>query len=128
MIKFFINTIEKIRKNEYDETNLDNLKEDLKIWLGHYVKLVTRESKEITPYIHIFTFHLPYFILKHKNINLYNLQGLEKLNDFVTQIYHCSSNKHKLNNSYIFQMLKKRNRVDFYGLNGSEDDLNIFND
>ena len=128
VIKSFMDTIEKIRKNEFNETYLDNLKEDLKIWLGHYVKLVPRETKEITPYIHIFTFHLPEFIQKHKNINIYNLQGLEKLNDFVTQIYHCSSNKHKLNNSYIFQMIKKRNRVDFYGINGSEDDLNILNE
>ena len=125
VIKFFTDTIEKIRKNELNESNLDELKEDLKNWLGQYVELVPRNTKEITPYIHIFAFHLPEFILKHKNINIYNLQGLEKLNDFVTQIYHCSSNKHKLNNSYIFQMIKKRNRVDFYGLNGTEDDLNI---
>ena len=99
VIKFFTDTIEKIRKNELNESNLDELKEDLKNWLGQYVELVPRNTKEITPYIHIFAFHLPEFILKHKNINIYNLQGLEKLNDFVTQIYHCSSNKHKLKSS-----------------------------
>ena len=54
----------------------------------------------------------------HHNLNIFNTQGLEKLNDFCTQYYHLSTNKHKENKEYINQLFKKRNRIEFFNSNG----------
>lgn len=123
VFKYFIETIYKIKHNEYNITNIEILKSGLIKWLGFFVKLLPANEKQITPYIHCFVFHMPEFILNFKEINLYNLQCLEKLNDFATQIYHSATNKHKLNKSFIIQMIRKRNRLEFFELNGKENDL-----
>lgn len=124
VFKDFKETVDSIKKNEYNDTNIEELRGKLKTWLNYYVKLIPANSKEITPYIHCYVFHLPEFILKFKEINLYNLQGLEKLNDFSTQIYHSATNKHKINKSFIIQMIRKRNRMEYYNLKGTETEIN----
>jgi len=100
---------------------LDNLSERLKNWLKLFIKLNGPES--ITPYIHAFVFHLPEFIKIHRNVNLFNMQGLEKLNDFMTRNYHSSTNKHLPGQQYLFQLMKKRNRLEYFDLGGNCTDL-----
>ena len=119
----FYNIIKQIRENKINKENVEKFKSDLKIWMHFYVKIEPTVSHEITPYIHVFVFHLPEFILKHGHVNLYNMQGLEKLNDLLTKIYHFASNKHKKNKSYLLQMINKRNRMEFFLLNGQETQL-----
>ena len=85
---------------------IQKLKYDLKEWLEFYTILAGKET--ITPYIHAFVFHVPEFLLKFKRLNLYNLQGLEKLNDFTTQFYHQCTNKHKTDNEFLNQMIKNK--------------------
>ena len=65
---------------------------DLKFWLMHYLSLQPIKDNKLTPYIHAFVFHLTEFIRIHGSINKYNVQGLEKLNDFTTQYYHHWTN------------------------------------
>ena len=67
----------------------------------------------IIPYIHAFVFHVPEFLEKFKKLNLYNLKGLEKLNDFTTQYFHNSTNKHRSQNSYLEQLIQKRFELNF---------------
>jgi len=109
-----------VRMKSYDvetETSyLEDLRKRLKIWLELYISLNGAES--ITPYIHAFVFHLPEFIKIHKNVNLFNMQGLEKLNDFMTRSYHTSTNKHLPEQQYLFQLIKKRNRLEYFSLGG----------
>ena len=69
-------------------------------------------------------FHVPEFLVKFKKLNLYNLQGLEKLNDLTTQYYHTSTNKHKTNKIYLQQLLEKQNRAEFYILQGNLNEIN----
>ena len=76
----------------------------------------------ITPYMHSFVFHIPEFLDKYKNVNIFNTQGLEKLNDHTTIDFRTSTNKNKKDNKYLSQLFAKRNRIDFYNLN-----LNIQN-
>ena len=46
------------------------------------------------------------------------------MNDLVTQYYHTSTSKHK-NNEYLIQLMNKRNRIEFYNLNGNLEDINF---
>ena len=45
------------------------------------------QTKNITPYVHSFAFHVPEFIAKFSSVCRFNQQGLEKLNDVTTQQY-----------------------------------------
>ena len=58
---------------------LGPLKDNLHKWLTLFAK--TYQSKNITPYIHAFVHHVPEFLEKYGNLNFFNQQGLEKLND-----------------------------------------------
>ena len=57
--------------------------------------LVSFESKEITPYLHILVAHLHEFKALHGSVNNFNQQGLEKLNDRTTMEYFRATNKNK---------------------------------
>ena len=123
----FFNIYVSIKACEKNHTEyMEDLSKQLKTWLILYIKLNGSES--ITPYIHAFVFHLPEFIKIHKNVNLFNMQGLEKLNDFMTRSYHSSTNKHLPEQQYLFQLMKKRNRLEYFGLGGDCTELDsIFN-
>ena len=103
----FYNLIMEIRNNQ-----TDSIEERLFEWLALF--LLTYMPNHITPYIHSFVFHIPEFIKLHGDVNLFNLQGLEKLNDISTQNYHRSSNKKNDNKQYIKQMIEKRNRLEYF--------------
>ena len=59
----------------------------------------------------------------HKDLNIFNTQGLEKLNGFCIQYYHSSTNKQigsgDNKNKYLKQLISKRNRMEFSILNGN---------
>ena len=95
--------------------SIERLKDDLKTWLGFYLTL---KDGKITPYVHAFVFHVPEFLEKYHDINVFNLQGLEKLNDLSTIYYQRSTNKQRKNKSYLLQLLQKRNRIEFFKLSG----------
>jgi hypothetical protein len=64
-------------------------------------------NRKITPYIHIFGFHVPEQILKYGTLAYYECQGLEKFNDLSTRIFFHSTNKH----SWVEQMMLKNLRI-----------------
>lgn len=99
-----------LKENEFE--SLENLKEQLHHWLNLFK--ICYPSDFITPYMHAFVVHIPEFIQIHGNLNLFSLQGLEKLNDITTQNFHRSSNKKE---NFLVQMLQKRNRQELYSLN-----------
>ena len=96
----------------------------LQEWLKKFIEVEPR----ITPYIHIFCFHMPEFIEVHGNLNLFSMQGLEKLNSFSKTNYFRATNHHK--NTFTSTLLNKMNRIDFIHLNGelnNDVDLNGIN-
>lgn len=105
----FISIYKQLKEN-YLEL-IDNLEERLFHWLALFK--CTYISKHITPYIHAFVFHLPEFYKLHGDINLFNQQGLEKLNDLSTLSFHRGSNKDE---TYLKQLINKRNRQELYFL------------
>ncbi|RNA25354.1 hypothetical protein BpHYR1_016150 [Brachionus plicatilis] len=67
------------------------------------------KKSHITAYIHAFCSHLHQFQRLNGYINLFNLQGLEKLNDETTSEYFKATNK-----KTIDQLLHRRLRIDDY--------------
>ena len=59
-------------------------------FLDDYVKLYP--IKSITPYLHCFVSHLSEFRKLHGDFNLFNQQGIAKLNDITTQQFVRSTN------------------------------------
>jgi hypothetical protein len=98
---------------KYDQVTAIRIKELTLEWLGNFLKVYSNE--DVTPYIHMFVFHL--YELKELyaglsfTINDFNLEGLEKKNDIVTNQYFHSSNRAPL--ECLKQILLKNNRLDF---------------
>jgi hypothetical protein len=80
----------------------------------HELFLKIYHADKITPYLHVFTFHIWEMIKLHGDISRFTMQGLEKLNDFTTMDYFAATNKH--HGEYLVQLIKKRNRRDFMKL------------
>jgi len=122
--RFYI-LFNKIKNFDSDRDSLEILSDDLRKWLKVYLALnyKYRLSVKITSYIHIFTFHTVEMIRTHGNINLFNTQGLEKLNGFTIGYYQRCSNKHVKEKKYLLQLIRKRSRVEFYTLNGEVEDF-----
>lgn len=76
-------------------------------WLKSFLNVY--KLVNVTPYIHIFSFHLHELIRLHGNINLFNQEGLERMNSLLTFNYFSSTNKKF--NSHI-QLLQKQNRIE----------------
>ena len=102
------------------QNSIENLKANLKEWLGFF--LLSHHGK-ITPYVHAFVYHTTQFLEMYGEITIYNLQSLEKLNDFMTIYYQRSTNRQRRNLKYMKQLLHKRNRIEFYSLGWTLDDL-----
>ncbi|RNA40268.1 hypothetical protein BpHYR1_045704 [Brachionus plicatilis] len=69
----------------------------------------SKTEHHVTPNIHAFCSHVHQFQKFHGDINLFNLQGLEKLNDQTTIQYFRASNKRE---KKIEQLIQRRLRKD----------------
>ena len=112
-----------------NDVNISNIKDSLKEWIKDYLFISKKEnfSQKLTPYLHSLVFHYIEMLALHGNIHKFSTQPNEKLNDFFTQYYHKSTNKHFLNNNFISQIMKKRNRIEFYNLKGDVGEFFDFN-
>ncbi len=108
-------------KNDFSEIDFDKERYDKysKKWIDSYLEI--NEKKKITPYIHLFIHHIPEFVQKFKNLNLYSMQALEKLNS-VTKT-HFFFNTNKKTDTFVKQLLEKANRLEFINLNVSMKEL-----
>ena len=90
----------------------------MKSWGEKFVKCTDEEK--LTTYVHIFIYHVPEFISVYKNLNLYSMQALEKLNWTTKSNYFRQTNRKK---DYLKQLLNKANRTEFYYLGASRLDF-----
>ena len=90
-----------------DKTTL--LQERIDQWLTTFKKCFF--TKECTVYMHHVMGHLSNKILKYGDMDLYNIQGLEKLNDITTTQYFRGTNRKQ---DYMSQLLYKRIRIEGY--------------
>ena len=109
----FYEIMYKIRNFSFDSNYVDSLRAQINNWTDSFNKL----NKGIcTPYIHSLQKHVPEMIEKYHNINLFNIQGLEKLNDLSTTYYYSSTNKKNSGKTYLMQLMEKRNRIEYFNL------------
>lgn len=109
----FKDIISDIKKDYSQSFDKNNLEKKLKNWLKDYLKI----EQNITPYIHILCFHIPEFIQKYKNLNLFSMQGMEKRNHFSKINFFRQTNHQK--NSFTTILLEKMKRLDFINMNGN---------
>ena len=111
--------------------DLNQLDSKLRAWIYSYISFSRTLNSTLSPYLHIFSYHMKELLELHGNINLYNTQGLERLNSTQSSIYFRTSNKNPFDKSiesteqstYIKQIVDIKNRNDFHTLNGSLTDL-----
>ena len=90
-----------------DKTEL--LQRRIDEWLSTYERVF--HNKECIVYMHHLSAHLSDKISKYGDMDLYNIQGLEKLNDITTTQYFRGTNR-KLD--YMSQLMSKRIRIEGY--------------
>ena len=103
---FFI-LISEINNNEC-QLETDELSRKIKLWVTLFT--MTYQSKDVTPYMHAFSMHMPEFIKLYGSLISFTQQGLEKLNDFSTKDFQRASNHRNIES--LKQMLEKRNRIE----------------
>ena len=114
--KTFFGIYNKIKMNS---VNTDELQKDTLTWFGTFLSVYSHE--DVTPYIHVFVYHLFEFQKINETIstkiNKFNLEGLEKKNDIVTCQYYRSTNRK--NHDFLKQLLLKNNRLDILSCNNN---------
>lgn len=101
----FYSIIKQVRNNELDPSEL---KQKTRDWLTDFLQIYPRNT--VTPYMHAFVSHLHEFVSLYKDVNAFNCQGLEKLNDITTNQYFKGTNKRS---TALRQMMDKRNRMEY---------------
>jgi hypothetical protein len=100
---------------------------DLNLLIRSFSKLnyASNFSYNITPYWHVLYFHTKELLERHNEIASFSNQSNEKLQHFMKICYVRSTNKKRSNKKYLKQVLKKRNRMEFFFLDGNLDDFFI---
>ena len=99
-----------VKNNSYAE-NKDLLQIKTDEWLSLFTS--TFNKKHVTSYIHVFCHHLCMFIEEHGDVDIYNCQGIEKRNHFLTREYFGTNRNYNQKN-YQYQMMAYRNRIESY--------------
>ncbi len=82
----------------------------IKVYAAHWV----------TPYMHIFIHRIWWFYKETGgNLNDFNTEGAEKLNDTLKTFYNRSSTKKSIKKS-LLQIMEKQNRCERFRLDGLE--------
>ena len=108
LVKIWLDFYEIVQLVKTVQIDAVELKERTAEWLRLYLTVYARAT--VTPYMHAFVAHLAEFVHLYKDINAFNCQGLEKLNDMTTGQFFKGTNKH---DTALHQILKKRNRMEF---------------
>ena len=51
------------------------------------------QPKNVTPYLHVLLYHIPFFVGKYGSLSEFSGQGVEKTNEILKQIHQTKSNK-----------------------------------
>ena len=108
--KQFYNIYKVIQSNKPATTKvLEGLRTCVEKWILQFTSIY--QTKNVTPYIHVLVAHVPEFLEIYGTIVAFSQQGLEKLNDEITQDYFRSTN-HRDGHESLKQLLLKRNRLE----------------
>jgi len=65
---------------------------------------------DLTPYIHVFVYHVPQFLQMHGTLINFNCQPVEKKNHWQSQTFHRGSQKGGKNSKYTVQVMEQETR------------------
>lgn len=100
--------------NELGKTDIDTRElQDIKNWERNALKVY--QTKNITPYVHAFAFHVPEFE-QYGSVCKFNQQELENTNDLTTQHFLHATNHHDV--TALKQVMEKRNCIEELEDNG----------
>jgi hypothetical protein len=95
-------------KEKLCPADIENIGIKCTSWMNLFLSVY--QSKNVTPYIHIFCYHVVEFLRLYGTLAPFSQQGQEKLNDQLSKIYFRSTS-HKRHDAFI-QMTKKRIRLE----------------
>ena len=98
-----------VKEKDCSEESVALLESKARDWVHMYGELYL--FKNITPYMHVLMNHFPEAMALHGDLNLFSMQGLEKLNDQVTQWYFRSTNHYSIES--LKQIMEKQGRVEY---------------
>ena len=104
--------VNKKDKKFFEPPPWQEIKQATKQWLKLFISLY--HTKHITPYMHEFVEHLYEQYRDIGNIDFFNQQGAEKLNDKIKMLFFKSTNKNILHKKdFIKQIIEKQCRMDY---------------
>ena len=105
--KKFLDIYNTLRSHDpLKDERLDDFKENIDDWLKNFLSVY--QTKNVTPYIHLLACHIPEFLKRYGTIAPFSQQGVEKLNDLITQDYFKSTN----HRDALLQIMLKLNRLE----------------
>ncbi len=75
-------------------------------------------SKDVTPYMHILSYHVAESVRLNGNLSLFTIQGMEKLNDNVSRWYFRSTSFGR--ETALKQVMQKQNRIAYLANSNSK--------
>ena len=82
----------KLKANHYIG-KINELITDTEMWRKAFLKVY--QEPEVTPYMHLVISHMWFYVQLHGDVDIFNIQGLEKLNDFTSTEYFRATNKQR---------------------------------
>ena len=61
--------------------NADTIQKEAKEWIVNFISYPGHANQQVTPYMHVFAYHVPDQIRENGNIRQFSGQGVEKNND-----------------------------------------------
>lgn len=104
----FSKLMEMLKKKMPSDADANECSERARKWVSLYGEVYM--YKNITPYMHVLMNHFPESMKFHGNLNLFCMQGVEKMNSEVTQWYFRSTNHHSLQS--LQQIMEKQSRIE----------------
>lgn len=97
-----------LRAKTISKEKIKELEKASKDWLTLFLSVY--QTKHVTPYIHTLVAHIPEVLDLYGSVACFSQQGLEKLNDLLTNNYFRSTNHHGAD--ALRQLLMKLNRME----------------
>lgn len=68
--------------------------------------------KNVTPYMHVLVYHVPFFFKRYGSLAKFSGQAVEKTNDVIKRIHQCKSSKHDATVEAL--LVRKRQELSFH--------------
>ena len=89
----FLSLYRFVTLNIHEFSNIEDILEKCKGWVNDFLALGSLGRKCVTPYMHCLAYHVPFFTKKYGKLLRFSEQGIEKIYDDITNIYHSKTNK-----------------------------------